>query len=198
MEQNLVELWKERSAAIAATVKEVSSVEEAFQYIVELCQSGEPHEELLDGSKDTPKIIAAPGLPSEQAATLRAQCEAKGFAFIDKGLRDYVGGLEVGVAWAVAALADTGSCVVNSSDEDTRLATMLPETSVLLVPRSRILAGAPDVAPLLRELLPKDSPAYIAYISGPSRTADIERVLTLGVHGPLALHAILVDDAAVN
>lgn len=137
-------------------------------------------------------------MPSEQAAGLRAQCEAKGFAFVDKGLRDYVGGLEIGVAWAVAALADTGSCIVNSSDEDTRLATMLPETSVLLVPRSRILAGAPDVAPVLRDLFPKDHPAYIAYISGPSRTADIERVLTLGVHGPLALHAVLVDDAAIN
>lgn len=198
MEQNLVELWKERSAAIAATVKEVSSMEEAFEYIVELCQTNEPHEELLDGPKDTPKTIAAPGLPSEQAAGLRAQCEAKGFAFVDKGLRDYVGGLEIGVAWAVAALADTGSCIVNSSDEDTRLATMLPETSVLLVPRSRILAGAPDVAPVLRDLFPKDHPAYIAYISGPSRTADIERVLTLGVHGPLALHAVLVDDAAIN
>ena len=51
----------------------------------------------------------------------------------------------------------------------------------------------PDMPSLLTRLHPKDS-AYIALITGPSRTADIERVLTIGVHGPERLVIVFVDD----
>ena len=102
--------------------------------------------------------------------------------------------VEVGVAWALAGLADTGTCVVPSTDEDVRLATMLPETGVILLRCSQILPCLEDSGALLRELFSGDGSTFVAFISGPSRTADIERVLTLGVHGPLALHAVLIND----
>lgn len=82
-----------------------------------------------------------------------------------------------------AALADTGTCVVESTNEDIRLATMLPETSVLLIRRSTILPGNENGAEVLQKFFGKAEPEFLAFISGPSRTADIERVLTLGVHG---------------
>lgn len=95
---------------------------------------------------------------------------------------------------ALAGLADTGTCVVPSTDEDVRLATMLPETGVILLRCSQILPCLEDSGALLRELFSGDGSTFVAFISGPSRTADIERVLTLGVHGPLALHAVLIND----
>ena len=100
--------------------------------------------------------------------------------------------MEVGVAWAACGLADTGTCVVESTNEDIRLATMLPETSVLLIRRSTILPGNENGAEVLQKFFGKAEPEFLAFISGPSRTADIERVLTLGVHGPLYLHAVLI------
>ena len=142
MEQTPAELWKQRSIAIAATVKEVASVDEALQYALELCQAAEPHEQLMGAEPERKgNILAAPGLPAEQAEILRKGCEEKGLVFVEGGLREYAGGMEVGVAWAACGLADTGTCVVESTNEDIRLATMLPETSVLLIRRSTILPG---------------------------------------------------------
>ena len=195
MEQTPAELWKQRSIAIAATVKEVASVDEALQYALELCQAAEPHEQLMGAEPERKgNILAAPGLPAEQAEILRKGCEEKGLVFVEGGLREYAGGMEVGVAWAACGLADTGTCVVESTNEDIRLATMLPETSVLLIRRSTILPGNENGAEVLQKFFGKAEPEFLAFISGPSRTADIERVLTLGVHGPLYLHAVLIND----
>ncbi len=194
MNQNIVELWKERSVAISATVKEVNSVEEALHYCLELCASVQPHEELMGPESGTGNTLAAPCFPADQADLLREGCAARGLRFVDRDLRSRAGGIEVGVAWALAGLADTGTCVVQSTDEDVRLATMLPETGVILLRRSQILPSLEDSAELLHRLFSGDDSAFVAFISGPSRTADIERVLTLGVHGPLALHAVLIND----
>ena len=60
--------------------------------------------------------------------------------------------------------------------------------------RSTILPGNENGAEVLQKFFGKAEPEFLAFISGPSRTADIERVLTLGVHGPLYLHAVLIND----
>ena len=164
-------------------------------YALDLCKAAEPHEQLMGAEPERAgNILAAPGLPAEQAELLRKGCEERGLVLVEEGLRDYAGGVEVGIAWAACALADTGTCVVESTNEDIRLATMLPETSVLLVRRSTILPGNENGAEVLRTFFGKAEPEFLAFISGPSRTADIERVLTLGVHGPLYLHAVLIND----
>lgn len=195
MEQTPAELWKQRSTAIAATVKEVSSVDEALQYALEVCRAAAPHEQLMGPEPERRgNVLAAPGLPAEQTELLRKGCEEKGLVFVEAGLRDFAGGLEVGIAWAECGFADTGTCVVESTNEDIRLATMLPETSVLLIRRSTILPGNENGAEVLRRNFARTEPEFLAFISGPSRTADIERVLTLGVHGPLYLHAVLIND----
>ena len=106
--------------------------------------------------------------------------------------RARLGAEHVGVARAARGIAETGTCVVVTDDEETRLATMLPETSLLILRVADIVPTLPDMAPFLRERQADGKISYTSFITGPSRTADIERVSAIGVHGPLDVHIILV------
>ena len=98
----------------------------------------------------------------------------------------------VGVARAAKGIAQTGTCIVVTDDESLRLETMLPEVSVILLNSADILPDLPSAAPFLREQQTQGRASYVSFITGPSRTADIERVSAIGVHGPLAVQIILV------
>ncbi len=102
------------------------------------------------------------------------------------------GAEHVGVVRAAKGIADTGTCVVTTDDEETRLKTMLPETTVVILRAEDILPHLGDIAPFLRSRQADGRVSYTSFITGPSRTADIERVSAIGVHGPLAFHVILV------
>jgi L-lactate dehydrogenase complex protein LldG len=90
-------------------------------------------------------------------------------------------------------IAATGTVVLESTDEAVRIATTLPEKHFVLLDPRKILATADEAVPLLGDFHKQMPQAYLAYISGPSRTADIERVLTIGVHGPAELHILLLE-----
>ena len=107
--------------------------------------------------------------------------------------RARLGAEHVGVARAARGIAETGTCVVVTDDEETRLATMLPETTLLILRVADIVPTLPDMAPFLRERQADGKISYTSFITGPSRTADIERVSAIGVHGPLDVHIILVE-----
>ena len=99
----------------------------------------------------------------------------------------------VGVAHAVLGIAATGTCVVETDDEETRLSTMLPETSIITLNISNSVPGIADIAHYMRERQKDGKISYTSLITGPSRTADIERVGAIGVHGPLSVHIILLE-----
>jgi len=95
----------------------------------------------------------------------------------------------VGVTEFDWGLAATGTIAQDATDPRLRLASMLPETHVALFRTSTLL---PDLDALLARVDPRKA-RYLACVTGPSRTADIERVLTIGVHGPRKLVVIAVD-----
>ena len=104
-----------------------------------------------------------------------------------------LGAENVGVAHAVLGIAATGTCVVETDDEETRLSTMLPETSIITLNISNIVPSIADIAHYMRERQKDGKISYTSLITGPSRTADIERVGAIGVHGPLSVHIILLE-----
>lgn len=93
---------------------------------------------------------------------------------------------DLGVTGAVNGVALTGSLVVSSARAGGRTASVLPPVHLALVPADRIVPTAGDV---LRRFgaFAGGLPSNIAFITGPSRSADIELQLTLGVHGPRAV-----------
>jgi len=98
-----------------------------------------------------------------------------------------------GVTFCNFCLADSGTVVLESTDEDIRLATTLPEVHFILADPTTILQDNLAAVEPMTTLHTGSEPKFIAYITGPSRTADIERVLTIGCHGPRELYILLVD-----
>ncbi|GAC1361729.1 MAG: lactate utilization protein [Herpetosiphon sp.] len=99
------------------------------------------------------------------------------------------------ITGADAAIAESGTMLVVSGNGRGRLASLLPPMHIAILPADRIRRTLPDAFDRLREEfglgLFKDH-SNITLITGPSRTADIELSLTLGVHGPRDIHAIVV------
>lgn len=89
---------------------------------------------------------------------------------------------------AVYGLADTGSVVLVASPEEPRARSLLPPVHVSLLREDRILPGLPELFAAVGEALP----SALAIVTGPSRSADIEQTLTVGVHGPGEVHVVLL------
>lgn len=177
----MYEQFKARAEGVSAEVYRFVTKNEALVWLIEFLQK--------EGMADTP-----------QATALWAECSF--LDGVDKcGLQE-IAGLEFevtreraaearfGISQMEWALADTGSLAQNSTAIADRLVSSLSTIHIALVPMSGIL---PDMPALLSRVSPQSNP-YIAMITGPSRTADIERVLTIGVHGPERLIILFVDE----
>jgi L-lactate utilization protein LutC len=110
--------------------------------------------------------------------------------------REEVATTEVGITSADYALADTGSLVMFTESNESRLLSLLPPCHIAVIEASRIVASLDDVF-RLRPLPGADSSAMVV-ITGPSRTADIEMRLVRGVHGPGEIHVIIIVDVTYS
>ena len=93
--------------------------------------------------------------------------------------------IRVGVTKAVCGLADTGSILEADGPGSPLHASLLPEIHLAILNRSDILPSLPDAMPLVKER------NAAVFITGPSRTSDIEMSLTIGVHGPGEIHIFI-------
>jgi L-lactate dehydrogenase complex protein LldG len=105
-------------------------------------------------------------------------------------LRDFAISADMGLSVGQVALAETGSVLVSSGPGMGRLTSLLPPVHVVLVPSSCLTADIFTWTAGRREELP----ASLTLISGPSKTADIEQTMAIGVHGPGRFVAILYND----
>jgi L-lactate dehydrogenase complex protein LldG len=170
---DLVKLMTKKAEAVSAIVSKIQSVREACRYAIDLTV------------KQEGKTIVASGFAQKDQAFLKTACEAKGVAFLEFPLRPHADKIHTAITFADWGIAETGTLVLDSTPEDVRLATMLAETHVAVLPGSKI---KPD------SILKTKGASYTAFITGASRTADIERVLAIGVHGPQELHILILEE----
>ncbi|MCK4501534.1 MAG: lactate utilization protein [Desulfuromonadales bacterium] len=136
--------------------------------------------------------LLLPSFSTGSRFKLKAALKKTGVAVEVDNFRAVAEQAEAGISGVNFAIADTGTLVLESTAEDIRLATTLPTKHFALLDPKKIVADGIDAVKPLRQMHQRDSRNYIAYITGPSRTADIERVLTIGVHGPKELFILLV------
>ena len=98
----------------------------------------------------------------------------------------------VGITGVHLALAETGTLMLLSGPRTPAATSLLPETHIAVVPQSRIVKAMEEAWALTRQQR-GELPRAVNFVSGPSRTADIEGQLQLGAHGPYRVHVIVVN-----
>jgi L-lactate dehydrogenase complex protein LldG len=176
MNNKLIGLFKKMAEEVSAVIYLSHSESDVIGYITKVMK--------MNGHLR----FAAPSAPEIFCINL----EKGGFEKIGSPLRERASEIDAGIVIASFGIAETGTLVVNSNSEDTRLATMLSETNFVLLNSGNIVEKSFDIADELNAWFLESN--YTAFITGPSRTADIERVLTLGAHGPAQLHIILINN----
>jgi L-lactate dehydrogenase complex protein LldG len=176
----MFEQFKARAEGVSAEVYRFETKSAALEFIIQFLQT--------EGLADAPGSFAlwaeSPFLNGIDLLPLR---EIAGLKFGTS--RELAANARFGISQMQWAMADTGTLVQDSTAIDQRLVSSLSTIHIAIAPTSGILADMPT---LLSKVHPKDC-AYLAMITGPSRTADIERVLTIGVHGPERLIIIFCD-----
>jgi L-lactate dehydrogenase complex protein LldG len=199
--ENLLSKFEEELAKVSGIAHRAASAAELQEIL----------RGILEGAKAMAVVLSRNPLLAEfgLAEKLRAQsvsvaeCPATNDATSEarEAYREACFSAPVGITGADWALAETGSLVVTSQTEGSQLASLAPPVHVALYRRSQLVESLDDVLerlPLGRD--PADAAAgrSVVFVTGVSRTADIEQILIRGVHGPRELHAILVEDACLK
>jgi L-lactate dehydrogenase complex protein LldG len=100
---------------------------------------------------------------------------------------------DAGVTECDALIAQTGGVAVTSRSAGGRALSVLPPHHIVIARREQLVADLPAAFDLLQRKYAPDFPSMISFITGPSRTGDIERILVLGAHGPKKLTILCIE-----
>ncbi len=177
----MYEQFKTRAEAVSAEVHRFRAKAEAVAFIAQFLAS--------EGVADQPgKYVAWAACPFLEGLDREPLAQINGLKF--NVTRELAAAAHVGVSQVDWALADTGTLAQDATAIDKRLVSTLPWIHIALIATDGLRADMPS---WLADADPKRM-GYLSMITGPSRTADIERVLTIGVHGPERLIIIFVDE----
>ena len=99
---------------------------------------------------------------------------------------------DMGLTEVDYGVADIGSLVLRASGQQSRLASVLPPIHVAIVTPEKIVPSLSRLLPLLKSS--GALPSAVSLVTGPSRTADIETIRTIGIHGPIELHVVILEN----
>lgn len=155
--------------AVGAVVKRFRSAEETTLYL----------NDLAGGGKIRTSILPAAIEQKLTAMVLSERCSDDDTALC--------------ISFAAAGIAATGSLLLNLPDPESRGVTALATRHAVFLYGNTIVPTLRDLSVTLKEGLSGEGCNYLSITTGPSRTADIERVLTIGVHGPKELHILILE-----
>lgn len=185
---SVIEAFAQRYRALAGVPHVVANAEEAGTTIRRI---------LAEAGAES---VVMAGLPDDLAATIAHSLADSGIAcdvgpFPANDLPGRIDRAAAGITNATFAIAQSGTLVEVATNDVVRLVSGLPRTHIGIVRSRDIVPRFDDAAPRLRQIFDAHGEGCtVSFISGPSRTGDIELKLTLGVHGPEFAHAIVIAE----
>ncbi|MGF7184814.1 L-lactate dehydrogenase complex protein LldG [Desulfitispora alkaliphila] len=178
--EKLYEKFKQKAEAVSAEVHRCKSPEEATDFILKLIS------ELKDDvGTDMKTVWSETQLLGDSLKKVEAE---QGVFFGDDIIKEAESSY-VGVSQLDVAIAESGSLGQDATNVLDRMVSSLSTVHVAVLSTNNLVENITDYLTKLNQ----NVPGYVAFITGPSRTADIERVLTIGVHGPERLIVVFVD-----
>ncbi len=191
--EGLVIRFKQVLEATGGKVHEARDAEEVAACIAQICHRAAATEVALSGSSLLQELNLAAQLALRQLSVSAAD------EFAHRSYEEVIAHLarcDVGVTAVEDALAETGTLSLSSDEQHALLVSLLPPIHIAVLQPHQIKASLAEVLSQLKaERTSRQEPAQSAtFITGPSRTGDIELTLSVGVHGPKELHAIILAD----
>lgn len=172
--------FKENAQAASVELKEVKNYEDAMPII----------EDIIAGAEAS-SLAAVGGGESEELSRIYKNLGQKYQVYTDKfEIARNAPSVDIGISTAEFGVGETGSICVDNYSYEARVATMLPPINIVFMNKNNVVDTMTDAFEILEQVFDK---GYTGFVTGPSRTSDIERVLTLGVHGPSRLILFAVD-----
>ena len=176
----IIELFRQALEAVSGDCLIVQTIDEAASAV----------QRIIDQEK--PKRVALSDATLVKAIAGQLKTEA---AILDPPDRSALFDCDLGITAAQWAIAETGTLVLESERERNRLASLVPPVHVAIIQAGQIRRTMSEVLNLIKNSEVGLSRA-ITFITGPSRTSDIELTLAIGVHGPGKLYVIVIDENA--
>ena len=183
-----------RASKLGVTVERITSLDAVAALAAELVAAVAP---------DLRRVVLAPALEQAYPA-LRQHLDARGITPTPMDLTNPAatfGPLAIGLSAASLGVAETGSYVIADSLAD-RLVRMLAYRHIVVLDVARLVPGLDEAGAWLRDRFTgadgSTAGRYASFITGPSRTADIEMSLSVGAHGPAELRIVLLDSVAAS
>ncbi|MBX7257709.1 MAG: lactate utilization protein [Candidatus Hydrogenedentes bacterium] len=188
MASNVVTRFMEKHAALSGKPHRVRSSAEAADAIADILAAiGAQRVALANLSQELSAAIER----TLSGKVLELRKEPFPASTLPHAIDDCQAGI-TGMAFGIAQTATLAEIAVNDAQ---RLVSALPRTHIGIVHAKDVVETLEDAAPLLRSIFQQNpSNCTVSFISGPSRTGDIELKLTLGVHGPGEQHAIIIEE----
>lgn len=174
VEGDLVERFVNRIAATGASVARVRTATEIPQAVLGFLDAHQLPPALV--RSDEPMFVEL-SWPVELAVAVRAAAD----------------GDRTSLTGVLAAVAETGSLVVASARRSPHTLNFLAENHIVVVQVPQVVRHLEDVWLWVRNR-PDGMPRALTFITGPSRTADVEQTIQIGAHGPRRLHVVLVEE----
>jgi L-lactate dehydrogenase complex protein LldG len=173
-----IALFAQNATALKADFRPVASVNEAALQLVALAAENQWNRIATHQHSATSGLVEKLGLPCMRTDSGYAIAELES--------------CDAALTGCDALVAQTGSILVTTASAGGRALSVLPPHHIVIAQRSQVVPDLASALQLVRKCYAPNWPSFLSFITGPSRTGDIERILVLGAHGPKKLTIFLL------